>query len=91
LFPFGFIDFFKELKTSKVLDMMVVAVHPDYKKTGVLSLIFVKSIQHAIDQGIAFAETGPELSYNQEVQSLWKHFQTRHHKTRSAFLKKITL
>ena len=91
LFPFGFIDFFKELKTSKVLDMMVVAVHPDYKKTGVLSLIFVESIQHAIDQGIAFAETGPELSYNQEVQSLWKHFQTRHHKTRSAFLKKITL
>lgn len=89
LFPFGFIEFLKALKTSKVLDMMIIAVDPSYKKTGVLSLIFVESIRQAIKQGIEFAETGPELAYNQEVQSLWKHFQTRHHKTRSAFLKKI--
>jgi hypothetical protein len=91
LFPFGSIGFFKELKTSKVLDMMVVVVHHDYKKSRALSLILVESIQHLIDPGIAFAETDSELSYNQEVESLWKHFQTRQHKTRSAFLKKISL
>lgn len=89
LFPFGFIEFLHGLKTSKILDMMIVAVHPDYKKTGVLSLIFVESIQHAIKMNMEYAETGPELAYNQDVQALWKHFQTRHHKTRSAFLKNI--
>ena len=89
LFPFGILDFFHQLKTSKVLDMLLVAVHPDYKSSGVLALIFVESIKHAIKNKIEYAETGPELAYNQDVQSLWKHFETRHHKSRSAFVKKI--
>jgi hypothetical protein len=90
LFPFGFIDFFSQLKSSKVLDMLLVAVHPDYKQTGVLAMIFVEGIKQAIKHKIDYAETGPELAYNQDIQSLWKHFETRHHKSRSAFIKKIT-
>lgn len=89
LFPFGFIDFFHQLKTSKVLDMLLVAVEPSLKNSGVLALVFVEAIKNAAKNGILYAETGPELETNQHVQSLWKNFETRHHKTRSAFVKDI--
>lgn len=89
LFPFGFIDFFSQLKRSKVLDMLLVAVEPSLKNSGVLALVFTEAIKNAVKNGIEFAETGPELENNQHVQSLWKNFEHRHHKTRSAFVKDI--
>jgi hypothetical protein len=89
LFPFGFINFFRQLKHSKVLDMLLIAVEPAFKNSGVLALVFTEAIRHAIKNGIEHAETGPELEYNQHVQSLWKNFDHRHHKTRSAFVKDI--
>lgn len=89
LFPFGFIDFFSQLKKSKVLDMLLVAVEPSLKNSGVLALVFTEAIKNAVKNGIQYAETGPELENNQHVQSLWKNFEHRHHKTRSAFVKDI--
>lgn len=89
LFPFGFIKFFQELRKSKVLDMLLIAVAPSLKNSGVLALIFTEAIKSAIKNGIEYAETGPELETNQHVQSLWKNFDARHHKTRSAFVKTI--
>ena len=35
------------------------------------------------------AETGPELEYNDKVQSLWKSFDHECHKERVCFVKKI--
>ncbi len=89
LFPFGFIDFFSQLRRSKVLDMLLVAVEPSLKNSGVLALVFTEAIKNAVKNGIQIAETGPELENNQHVQSLWKNFEHRHHKTRSAFVKDI--
>jgi hypothetical protein len=89
LFPFGFIDFFRQLKRSKVLDMLLVAVEPELKNSGVLALVFTEAIRNAIKNGIAYAETGPELENNAHVQALWKNFDHRHHKSRSAFVKDI--
>lgn len=89
LFPFGFINFFKQLKHSKVLDMLLIAVEPALKNSGVLALVFIEAIRNAVKNGIEQAETGPELEDNQHVQSLWKNFDHRHHKTRRAFVKDI--
>ncbi|MGA0097105.1 MAG: hypothetical protein ACO3H6_00795 [Bacilli bacterium] len=89
LFPFGFIDFFRQLKRSKVLDMLLVAVEPNLKNSGVLALVFTEAIRNAIKNGITYAETGPELENNAHVQALWKNFDHRHHKSRSAFVKDI--
>lgn len=89
LFPFGLFSFFKELKQSRVLDMLLVAVDPKYKDSGVLSLIFVEGLTNAIKNNIEFAETGPELLTNQHIQSLLKHFEHRHHKSRSAYIRTI--
>lgn len=89
LFPFGFMDFFYQLKHSKVLDMLLIAVEPALKNSGVLALVFTEAIKKAVKNGIEYAETGPELETNQHVQSLWKNFEHRHHKSRSAFVKEI--
>jgi hypothetical protein len=51
--------------------------------------VFTEAIRNAIKNGIAYAETGPELENNAHVQALWKNFDHRHHKSRSAFVKDI--
>lgn len=89
LFPLGWIDFLKDLKHSKVLDMLLVAVDPKYQSSGVMAMIFEKAISNAIKNGITHAETGPELEYNENVQSLWKNLETINHKERVCWLKPI--
>lgn len=89
LFPLGWIDFLKDLKHSKVLDMLLVAVDPKYQSSGVMAIIFEKAISNAIKNGITHAETGPELEHNENVQSLWKNLETINHKERVCWLKPI--
>ena len=89
LFPLGWIDFLKDLKHSKILDMLLVAVDPKYQSSGVMAIIFEKAISNAIKNGITHAETGPELEYNENVQSLWKNLETINHKERVCWLKPI--
>ena len=89
LFPFGFIPFLSALKHSKVLEMLFVAIDPEYQNKGVNSLIIEEAIQNAIQNGIQYAETGPELEDNIAVQSLWKTFDAINHKKRCCFLKPI--
>lgn len=89
LFPIGWIDFLWDLKHAKVLDMLLVAVDPQYQSSGVMSMIFEQCIENALKNGIEHAETGPELEYNTNVQSLWKMFETENHKERVCWLKKI--
>lgn len=89
LMPFGWIGFFSAIKKQKILDMCLVAVEPELKNSGIMTIIFDQAIRNAIKNGVIYAETGPELETNQNVQSLWKNFRREHHKERSAFLKKI--
>ena len=89
LFPVGWMSFLWALKHAKVLDMLLVAVEPQYQSSGVMSMIFEQCIDNAIKDGIEHAETGPELEYNTNVQSLWKMFDTENHKERVCWLKKI--
>lgn len=89
LFPFGWIRFFKALKNAKTLDMLIVAVHPDYQNQGVHALVFEKSILNAIKNKVEYAETGPELNTNLNIQGLWRMFEHENHKERCCFIRKI--
>lgn len=89
LFPFGFVRFLSALKREKVLDMLLVAVHDDYKNKGVNAIIIEDAVKNAIKNGVSHAETGPELEVNTQVQSLWKTFKTEKHKERCCFIKPI--
>jgi len=89
LFPFGFIGFLRALKHSKKLDMLLIAVEPELKNSGILAMMFTEAIKYAIKNKIEYAETGPELSDNLNINLLWKSFKHVKHKERACFLRDI--
>lgn len=89
LFPFGFIHFISAMKKPRVLDLYLVAVDPEYRNMGLNAVLIAEVTECAIRRGIVKAETSGELESNDKVQSFWKHFNRRHHKTRRCFIKKL--
>ena len=90
LFPFGWIHLLKALRgQNDVVDLLLVAVKPEYQSKGVNSLLFTDLIPCFIKNGYKFAESNPELELNQKVQSQWGYFETRQHKRRRAFRKSL--
>ena len=90
LFPFGWIDLLKTINHPKAIDMYFVAVDKEYKNAGVPALLLNRMWHKAHENGLLFAETGPELEYNYKVQGLWKDFKVDHnHKIRRCFKKTI--
>ena len=90
LFPFGFIYLLKALYSkSKVVDLYVMGVLPEYKNKGVNALIFNDLIPEYISMGTEYGESNPELVKNNAIQAQWDYFKTEHHKTRRSFIKQI--
>lgn len=90
LFPFGWVHLLKALRgQNDVVDLLLVAVKPEYQSKGVNSLLFTDLIPCFIKNGYKFAESNPELEVNQKVQSQWGYFETRQHKRRRAYRKSL--
>lgn len=90
LFPFGFIHLLKALKgKNDGVDLLLVAVRPDYQSKGVNALLFSDLIPVFIRNGYKYAESNPELEENEKVQSQWQYFERHQHKRRRAYTKKI--
>ena len=89
LFPLGLLRIKSALKKHDVLDMYLIAVKPEYAGRGVNALILNEGIKRAIANGVKYAETGPELEDNLNVQSQWKAFKTEQHKRRRCYSKPI--
>jgi len=43
----------------------------------------------AYKDGVEYAETGPELENNHQVQALWKYYEAKQHKRRRCFVKSL--
>jgi ribosomal protein S18 acetylase RimI-like enzyme len=89
LFPFGFIHLLHALRHPKQIDFLLVAVLPEYQPKGLVAILMNEITVNAIKYGVVSAETNPELETNREVQAMWKHFESRQHKRRRAFIKKL--
>lgn len=90
LFPFGWWHMLKALRgKNDVVDLMLVAIKPEYQSKGVNALLFTELIPAFQGNGYVYAESNPELELNQKVQSQWQYFDTTQHKRRRAFKKKI--
>lgn len=93
LFPFGWYHLLKALffkKRAKMLDLLLIAVKPEYQNKGVNALLFYDLIPIYKKLGFEYAETNPELELNDKVQAQWSYFKTENHKRRRAFTKKLT-
>ena len=90
LLPFGIFRMINALYgKNDVLEMFFVAVEPEYQKLGIPGIIMNEMLEICIKNGVKFCETGPELETNTNVQGLWKTFETRQHKRRRCWNKKI--
>ena len=90
LFPTGWIDVLKAFRKNDTVDLLLIAVHPDYQARGVNAVILSKTMKGCLKMGIKQAETGPMLELNDKVQSQCKDFQTEQHKRRRCFIKELT-
>ena len=91
LLPFGWFHLLKALmwKRPKVLDLLLVAVRPEYQGKGVNALLFTDLIPVYQQLGFEYAESNPELEVNDKVQSQWQYFKTEQHKRRRCFKGKL--
>lgn len=87
LLPFGWFHLLKALmwKRPKVLDLLLVAVRPDYQGKGANALLFTDLIPIYQKLGYEYAESNPELELNDKVQNQWQYFKTEQHKRRRCF------
>ena len=92
LLPLGWFYLLKALfmkRRAKMLDLLLVAVKPEYQNKGVNALLFSDLIPVYQKLGFIFAESNPELELNGKVQAQWDYFKTEQHKRRRAFIKEI--
>lgn len=91
LFPLGWWHLLKTLKFKKpkVLDLMLVAVKPEYQGKGINSLLFYDLLPIYISEGYEYVETNVELETNAKVQQQWIYFERRQHKRRRCFKKAL--
>lgn len=90
LFPTGWWHLLRTLRgDSDIVDLLLIAVKPEYQNKGVNALLFADLIPHYIKAGFKHAETNPELVGNDKVRGQWEYFDTRIHKRRRAFRKPL--
>lgn len=73
----------------KMLDLLLIAVKPEYQNKGVNALLFSDLIQAYQELGFECAESNPELELNGKVQAQWEYFNTEQHKRRRAYKKSL--
>ena len=92
LFPFGWWHLAKALwwKHDTIVDLMFLAIKPEYQNKGLNSVMFNRLIPIARNMGFRVAESNPELDTNSKMQAHWSYFEGAHiHKRRKAFRKDI--
>lgn len=90
MLPLGWYHLLKGLKgKNDRVDLLLVAVHPDYQNKGVNAFLFQDLIPYYIKNGYRYAESNPEMETNSKVQSQWEYFTTRQHRRRRSFEKKL--
>lgn len=89
--PTGWYHLYKALKGkgTNVLDLLMVAVDPEYQGKGLNALMFNEFISAANRLGFEYAESNPELELNIKVHSMWNGWEAKQHKRRRAFSKNI--
>lgn len=89
-FPLGWWYLLKGLKgKNDRVDLMLVAVKPEYQNKGVNALLFQDLIPHYIKNGYKWAESNPEMETNSKVQGQWDYFKNRQHRRRRSFFKNL--
>ncbi|MDE6050014.1 MAG: N-acetyltransferase [Paramuribaculum sp.] len=90
LLPFGWYHLLKAMKgKNDIVDLMLVAIKPEYQNKGVNALLFSDLIPAYIKNGFKWAESNLELEDNASVQLQWQYFDRRQHRRRRDYRKTL--
>ena len=90
LFPFGFVHILKAMKNNRRVDLYLTAVRPDMQNKGINAILIHETNKVFIKNKIEKVETNRELEANAKVQAQWRFYETRQHKRRRCYTKKLT-
>ena len=89
LLPMGWKPLLHAFKHNDVVDLMLIAVKPEFQNKGVNSLLFTDLIPCFNEYGYKYAESNRELELNTKVLKQWEYFDRDQHKRRRAYTKPI--
>lgn len=90
MWPFGWYYLLRAIRGhSDVVDLLLVAVKPEYQNRGVNAVLFADLIPAYIANGYKYAESNLELEGNESVQKQWEYFERRQHRRRRAWRRAI--
>ena len=89
LWPFGFFHLWKALRVNDTIDLLLIAVKPEYQNKGINAILFRKLIPNFIRRGIQYVETTQNQEGNEKVQAQWSYFDHRLHKRSRCFFKEL--
>ena len=91
LLPFGWWHVLRALKfhKTKIVDLEMIGVLPEYRSKGVNALMFYHLIPWYNKYGIEWGESQVEMESNGNVQGQWAYFHTENHKRRRCYKREI--
>ena len=91
LFPFGWFPLVKSLffKHDDGAELLLVGVKPEFRNSGVNSLIFADVYKNLNALGVKWAETNAILETNTKNQSQFTLFEHEQKKRRRSYIKEL--
>lgn len=87
--PLTILRLLRAIAKPEELEMVLIAVRPDYQKKGLNSIMISRILQNIIDDKIEKVESNPELVTNTAVQEQWEVLERYIVKRRMCFTKPI--
>lgn len=79
----------KTVKNPETIDLGLVAILPEYQKSGINAVILNGMLDILAKGKVKKCETNLNLESNTAVRAQWKHFDARQHKRRRSYKKQL--
>ena len=91
LFPLGWWHLLKSMffKYEDALELLMIAVDPEYQGRGVHAMLFNEIIPNLIKGGFKYGESNAEMETNASVQNMWNLYRKEFKRRRRVFSKEI--
>lgn len=89
LTPAAIIRLLKTIKNPESVDLALVGILPEYRKSGVAAFVMQKLQEISEMPSVQYMETNLCLEENTNIWTLWKRFDKIQHKKRRSFIKKF--
>lgn len=91
LFPLGWWHLLKSIywKHEEALELLLIAVEPEYQNRGVHAMLFNDLIPNIISGGFKYGESNAEMESNTKVQNIWNLYRKDLKRRRRVFTKEI--